>query len=445
LVDKDYNAPVKSPLKSNKNTRVFISTTYEELLDVRSLMIIGVTDSKYTHVDAHEHGLHDITVDYLKRLICSSDIFIGFLGFRYGSLIDCDDKDSISYVEYEYSTAVDNNYGMNGKPIYVFLPEQGSKFERHLYVASQRFFQGDNEKMKEDFERQEKFKESLMYHIPVEDQRYSSVSDEDRKKRSYHRILKKFASLDSIRAEILQLLVISVPEFFETQRRANEQVASSPATSSKKSKDRESRSVLAYQKQLDLIFNYQKQWLEFCNNNTPPAAICLLLQGACKDTHAGMIRNIHYENFLDVENPESRYKFKNEMPRQTIDDLCQFVYCAIEDSLDSGQSYSDIDLLAKSIFEHGAAVMLSIRQVNLMEGQIRVFVNDFWKPLCHALNRYRSSYQCHPDDLETVLYLIVTYEKPRMPKITNLIEDKPSKLKDFEKIFFVKDINKNMM
>lgn len=84
--------------------RVFISSTSEDLKDERSLVLEGVKHLQYQHVAMEYFGADprqpiEVSLDRVRE----SDVYIGIVGHRYGSIVNETGK---SYTHMEYDEAI---------------------------------------------------------------------------------------------------------------------------------------------------------------------------------------------------------------------------------------------------------------------------------------------------------------------------------------------------
>ncbi|MDR0843083.1 MAG: DUF4062 domain-containing protein, partial [Acidobacteriota bacterium] len=100
----------------DKRYQVFVSSTYEDLKEERQGATEAVLRAKCFPVGMERFPAGKKMLDYIKKLIEESDIYLLIVGGRYGTpmglgekeLDECtedDLKDKISYTEWEYNIA----------------------------------------------------------------------------------------------------------------------------------------------------------------------------------------------------------------------------------------------------------------------------------------------------------------------------------------------------
>jgi len=113
-------SPVDVATDSNKKYQIFISSSYEDLLDERKAIIDEIL--KAENIPAGMESFvagNDADLKVIEKAIDQSDIYVILVGARYGSVVSRNQNKSFTEIEFEYAKG-------KGKPILAFLLDDGS-------------------------------------------------------------------------------------------------------------------------------------------------------------------------------------------------------------------------------------------------------------------------------------------------------------------------------
>jgi hypothetical protein len=94
--------------------KIFISATYEDLLDERKNVLEAIRLIKYQHITMEYFGADNReSIEVCLENVRKSDIYVGIIAHRYGSIVKGTEK---SYTQMEYEEAI-----KIGLPCYIYI------------------------------------------------------------------------------------------------------------------------------------------------------------------------------------------------------------------------------------------------------------------------------------------------------------------------------------
>ena len=143
--DFDYFMTCRWPMR--KKLQVFISSTFSDLIEERHAAVEAILRAGHIPTGT-ELFFSEVSLEFSKRWIDESDVFILILGGLYGTMLPDDSK---SYTHWKYDYA-----GEIGKPRFAFVvTDEALRRKPYDFVTM------------ETYQRLQEFKQSVMETIPT--------------------------------------------------------------------------------------------------------------------------------------------------------------------------------------------------------------------------------------------------------------------------------------
>lgn len=129
----------------NKKLQIFISSTYEDLIDERQAIVMAILDAGHIPAGMELFKGNNSVKNTIFKWIDNSDIYILLLGGRYGS-IDAKTGKSYTQIEYEYAKK-------KRKPVFSIVLDETYLDEKAKKQGTTKTYEQKNKKLYKDFKK----------------------------------------------------------------------------------------------------------------------------------------------------------------------------------------------------------------------------------------------------------------------------------------------------
>ena len=357
---------------------IFLSGTFDDLKNYRKKIKTTFAGLRQNTEDFAEwiYPNEPFVKNIKNRLRMETDLYLGLFGYRYGTIVmDDDEQRSITQFEYEYASQMAEWNGIKPRPIYVLIPEPGSKLDRKFRKLCKKTlkskFEGDSLAIKTDMQQQARFLQKVQVESGLQ---YMTVPTERR----------------------LLDLAIHIPQVWRGDFMVE------------KEHDllKEISALLEEKQRVQNEKNLSEDFINITNDVLwephatkvrtlletsvgGPPGICMLAFGGENAGQKQFMRFLERENYWQSDT-EPVFIGLFEQHRHNAHKIWQGLWQAADGYYEQNQGDPlNVTALARQLAQtcvDRPAVVL-IEEINNLEGGLRYFIGSIWHPLHNALTK----------------------------------------------------------